>query len=111
MLGVAGGGEHVDAQRAHLDDVAAADPLVGDRDPLVGGDEVVGAVPPGQQRRPRHVVVVDVGVGDGGDLDPRTRGGLLDDDVVAGRVDHQGAAAVALTAQHLSGGRGLQSTS
>ena len=94
MLGVAGACEHLEGEPADLDDVTAADAHVRDGDPLGGRDEVVGAVPPREQRGAGHVVVVDVGVGDRPDLDAGLLRRALDHAVVARRVDDDALAAV-----------------
>jgi hypothetical protein len=52
VVGVAGGVEHLDPEAAHGEDVAVPDADAGHREVLVGGDEVVRRVPPGQQRGP-----------------------------------------------------------
>ena len=94
VLGVAGGVQHLEGEPAHLDDVTAADAHVRDGDQLRGGDEVVGAVPPREQRGARDVVVVDVGVGDRPDLDAGLVRRALDHGGVARGVDDDALAAV-----------------
>lgn len=94
MAGVARGVEHADVEVADADDLAVAHADPFEVDPLGGGEQVVRAVPPGQAERARHVVVVEVGVRDGGDLHPGLLGGQLDLSEVAWRVHDQGDRAV-----------------
>jgi hypothetical protein len=78
---------HVQAADAQLVAVAHPDPL--EVDALVGREQVVGAVAAGEREGAGDVVVVDVGVRDGGDLHLRLLGGALHRGQVAGRVDDQ----------------------
>ena len=94
VVGVPGGVDDLDPEGPDGEHVTAADPDVGRAHRLLGRHEVVGAVAAGQQRGTRDVVVVDVGVGDGHDLDPGLGGCLLHERVVARRVDDQALAAV-----------------
>jgi len=92
--GVAGREDRPDPHVAHLDDVAVADrgPLEGHV--VVGVDVVASATGAGQGQAARHVVVVDVGLEDVGDLHPVGAREVLDPVDVALGVDDEGDLAV-----------------
>ena len=88
VAGVAGGGDHLDREAAVGDDVAVADAQALEAHPLVGREQVVGAVATSQPETSRHVVVVQVGVGDAGDVDLGRLRRPLHGREVPRRVDH-----------------------
>ena len=92
--GVARGGDHPDVEPADADHVAVANTDPFEVHGLVGGEQVVGAVSSRQAEGARHVVVVQVGVCDGRDVDLRLGRCSLDDGEVARRVDHECLGAV-----------------
>ena len=91
---VSGGVEDLHLQRSDRHDVAATHGQPVEVDTFVRGEQVRHAVPARQSGSAGEVVVVDVGVGDGRDVDARLLGGPFERCQVARRIDHERSRAV-----------------